>query len=360
MDSMNTRLNIKMLDGNVVQKHGGDRKVEVFQVSNDDTAVAQRRLKDKQPEEKTNTDCLVYTTMYEEWGRQTFGCCRDIVVEWVFWAEDTTMSTYLVNRSSSSAIGFKTHVKCIFLEYRKGIVGNNLWRLDDVTLKVLQGVEFEVEPYEDHTFEVEPHGNVDHVVGSQEVQTQDLISYHSARDSEQHSTWELVSYREDGNEAAFVVAAVEKIYVHESLTFNNTFACEVISKWKAGLKEDMDVRLDVYVISNSCRKAVTTRQATAISWLRFWGTKDLRVKAREMYLVRSSSGIKSGNTLRGVSGGWHVTDIAIVRCGYGGWVFCSWVGVDGLLGCAGSLKANMSTWRFCQQLKWGYMTCPEG
>ncbi|GKD11010.1 hypothetical protein Tco_1190695 [Tanacetum coccineum] len=37
----------------------GDRKAEVFQVSNDDTAVAQRRLKDKQLEEKTNTDCLV-------------------------------------------------------------------------------------------------------------------------------------------------------------------------------------------------------------------------------------------------------------------------------------------------------------
>nr|GFD18839.1 zinc finger, CCHC-type [Tanacetum cinerariifolium] len=37
----------------------GDREAEVFQVSNDDIAVAQRRLKDKQLEEKTNTDCLV-------------------------------------------------------------------------------------------------------------------------------------------------------------------------------------------------------------------------------------------------------------------------------------------------------------
>ncbi|GJV04025.1 zinc finger, CCHC-type containing protein [Tanacetum coccineum] len=36
-----------------------DREAEVFQVSNDDTAVAQRRLEDKQLEEKTNTDCLV-------------------------------------------------------------------------------------------------------------------------------------------------------------------------------------------------------------------------------------------------------------------------------------------------------------
>ncbi|GJR77102.1 hypothetical protein Tco_0089467 [Tanacetum coccineum] len=74
MASMNTRLNIEKLDGNIVQKHEsskqvgfkqlghkqvGDREAEVFQVSNDDTAVAQRWLEDKQPEEKTNTDCLV-------------------------------------------------------------------------------------------------------------------------------------------------------------------------------------------------------------------------------------------------------------------------------------------------------------
>ncbi|GJT27879.1 hypothetical protein Tco_0908154 [Tanacetum coccineum] len=216
------------------------------------------------------------------------------------------MSKYLVNRSPSSAIEFKTpidmlggfwlacsikqgmlepvKVKCIFLGYRKGILVNKLWRFDDVTSKVvlyrnivfnesreykktfigsgvgmgsmqvLQGVEFEVEPHEDHTFEVEPHGNVDHVVGSQEEQTQDLIYYHPARDREHHSTWELFSYREDNNEAAFVVATVEKIYAHESLTFNNTVACEVISKWKAGLKDDMDARSDVYVLSNGCKK----------------------------------------------------------------------------------------------------------
>ncbi|GJQ95243.1 zinc finger, CCHC-type containing protein, partial [Tanacetum coccineum] len=131
-------------------------------------------------------------------------------------------------------------VKCIFLGYRKGIVGNKLWRLDDVTSKVvlyrnmgfnesgkykktfigsgvgtgsmqvLQGDEFEVEPEDGHTFEVEPHGNVNHVVGSQEVQTQDLIYYHPARDREQHS--------------------------------------------KAGLKDDMDARSDVYVLSNGCKK----------------------------------------------------------------------------------------------------------
>nr|GEU33258.1 zinc finger, CCHC-type [Tanacetum cinerariifolium] len=159
-----------------------------------------------------------------------------------------------------------------------------LWRLDDVTSKVvhyrtmgfneikeynktfieigvgtgsmqvLQGVEFEVEPQEDHTFEVEPPGNVDHVAGSQEEQTQDLIYYHLARDREQHSTHELFSYREDSNEAAFAVAEAKKIYAHESLTFNNIVACEVISKWKVGLKDSIDARSDVYVLSNGCRK----------------------------------------------------------------------------------------------------------
>ncbi|GKC73854.1 hypothetical protein Tco_1119737, partial [Tanacetum coccineum] len=32
----------------------------------------------------------------------------------------------------------------------------------------------------------------------------------------------------DSNEAAFSVAEAEKIYAHESLTFNNTVACEMI------------------------------------------------------------------------------------------------------------------------------------
>ncbi|GKB03713.1 hypothetical protein Tco_0831856 [Tanacetum coccineum] len=37
----------------------GNRKAGIFQVSNDDAAVAQRRLEEKQLEEKINTDCLV-------------------------------------------------------------------------------------------------------------------------------------------------------------------------------------------------------------------------------------------------------------------------------------------------------------
>ncbi|GJR90932.1 hypothetical protein Tco_0214943 [Tanacetum coccineum] len=127
-------------------------------------------------------------------------------------------------------------------EYKKTFIDSGV---GTGSVQVLQGVEFVVEPHEDHIFEVKPHGNVDHVVGSQGVQTPDLIYYHSARDREQHSVWELFSYREDSNEAAFAVAAVVKIYPHKSLTFNDTVAYEIISKWKTGLKKEMDARLDV-------------------------------------------------------------------------------------------------------------------
>nr|GEY18906.1 zinc finger, CCHC-type [Tanacetum cinerariifolium] len=92
-------------------------------------------------------------------------------------------------------------------EYKKTFIG---FGVGTGLVHVLQEVEFKVEPQEDHTFEVEPHG----------------------------TSWELFSYREDSNEVAFTVAVVDKIYAHESLTFNDTVACEVISKWMAALKED--------------------------------------------------------------------------------------------------------------------------
>nr|GEV68833.1 zinc finger, CCHC-type [Tanacetum cinerariifolium] len=110
-------------------------------------------------------------------------------------------------------------------------------------------------PQEDHAFEVEPQGNVGHIAGPQEVQTQNLMDYHSARDREQHSARELFKHRKDINETAFAVAAVEKIYARKSLTFNDAVYCEVISKSKAGLKEDMDARSNVCVLSNGCKES---------------------------------------------------------------------------------------------------------
>nr|GEV31071.1 zinc finger, CCHC-type [Tanacetum cinerariifolium] len=192
MASMNTRLNVEKLDGNNEQKHKGakqigfkqlghvvetgihgvhdekrvwfevelqgaqgDRKAKVFQVSNDDTAVAQRQLKDKQPEEKTSMDYL-----HKEQEKVHHGADVEGVI-------------------------MKTGVPG-----QKGANGNTAKR-----------------------------------------------------------------YREDSNEATFAVPVVKKIYSHESLTFNDTISCETIFKWKAGLKEYMDVRSDVYVLSNGYRKS---------------------------------------------------------------------------------------------------------
>ncbi|GJV82423.1 hypothetical protein Tco_1522321 [Tanacetum coccineum] len=225
MASMNTRLNIEKLDGNIVQKHGGSKQVgfkqlgpgvetgihgvhdekrvwfevelpgaqrdhddEVFQVSNNDTAVAQRRLEDKQPEEKTNTDCLVkkqekeYQTVWKIKTGNVLDSCNQ--------------RNMGLNESG---------------EYKKTFIGSGV---GTGSMQVLHGFEFK-----GATLSVE-----------------------------------TIQYREDNNEAAFAVAAVEKIYAHESLTFNNTLACEVISKWKAGLKDDMDARSDVYVLSNGSKK----------------------------------------------------------------------------------------------------------
>ncbi|GJZ03604.1 hypothetical protein Tco_0536879 [Tanacetum coccineum] len=195
MASMNTRLNIEKLDGNIVQKHGGlkqvgfkqlgpgvetgvhgvhdekrvwfkvelqgaqgDREAEVFQVSNDDTRVAQRRLEDKQPKEKTNTDCLVkeqkkeYQTGWKIKTGNVLDSCNQSLV-------------------CPRNMGFNESG-----EYKKTFIGSGV-----------------------------------------------------ARDKEQHSAHELLKYREDSNEAAFAVAEAEKIYAHESLTFNNTVACEPVT-----------------------------------------------------------------------------------------------------------------------------------
>ncbi|GKA51364.1 hypothetical protein Tco_0744560 [Tanacetum coccineum] len=211
MASMNTRLNIEKLDGNIVQKHGGskqvgfkqlgpgaqgDREAEVFQVSNDDTAVAQRRLEDKQPEEKTNTDCLVkeqekeYQTGWKIKTGNVLDSCNQRSTQ-QFWSVQGSLGRGYnhVYISSEQGHQFKTPIDMNMgfnetREYKKTFIGSGV---GTGSMQVLQGDEFEVEPQDGHTFKAEPHGNVDHVVGSQEVQTQDLIYYHPSRDREQHS-----------------------------------------------------------------------------------------------------------------------------------------------------------------------------
>ncbi|GJV37837.1 hypothetical protein Tco_1410314 [Tanacetum coccineum] len=148
-----SRLNIEKLDGNIVQKHGGSKQVGFKQLgpcvktgvhgvqdSNDDAAVAQRRLENKQLEEKTNTDFLV---------------------------KDQEKGNY---RSTMPS--------------RQG------------------GPRFEV-PARGKDAEYQLCLNV------------------TPKDR----------YRGDNNMAALGVVAVIEEYIHESLTFRDAVACEVISKW---------------------------------------------------------------------------------------------------------------------------------
>ncbi|GJW35286.1 hypothetical protein Tco_0058206 [Tanacetum coccineum] len=144
-------------------------------------------------------------------------------------------------------------VKCIFLGYRKGFNESREYNKTFIgsgvctgSVQVFQGVEFEVEPHKDHALEVEPLRNVGQGAGSLKVQTQDFMDYHSTRDKEQHSVRGQFMYRADSNEVSFVVAVMKEIYAHESFTFDDTVACEVISKWKDGLKKEKDDRSDVY------------------------------------------------------------------------------------------------------------------
>nr|GEZ65147.1 zinc finger, CCHC-type [Tanacetum cinerariifolium] len=190
---INTRLNIEKLDGNIVQMDKGDREAEVFQVSSDDTAVAQRWLEDKQPEEKTNINCL----------RSKQQCMNSVVAK--------HLGVALIQQQNVS--------------------------VDDINMtlfaKVLHGFEYEMEPLWDHTFEVEPQENVDQGVGLQEVQTQDFMDYQLACDRDQHLACKLCGYRED-------------------------IACEVIFKWKVGLKNDMDARQMCMFSATVARNAMTT------------------------------------------------------------------------------------------------------
>ncbi|GJU87057.1 hypothetical protein Tco_1294603 [Tanacetum coccineum] len=243
---------IKVIKGSLIGLSGTRRSNCVYTL--DGQAVTSKTLKRRNQLGEYQTGWKIKTGNVIDSCNQSLGCPRFLNIGY--------NHVYISSEwSPSSAIGFKTpvdmlgffcwlasikqgmlepvKVKCIFLGYRKGIVGNKLRRLDNVTSKVLQGVEFEMKPQEGHTFKVEPHWNVDHVFGSQEVQTQDFIHYHSARDREQHS---------------------------------------VIFKWKAGLKDGMDARSDVYVLSNA--------------------TKGLLDKAKGNILGMEIVRDQSGNTLR--------------------------------------------------------------
>ncbi|GJU87524.1 hypothetical protein Tco_1295070 [Tanacetum coccineum] len=222
MASMNTRLNIEKLNGNIVQKHGGSKQVGFKQLG----------LGVKTGVHGVHDEKRVWFEV-ELQGAQG-NRARKGISDWV---ED--QDGWLASIEQGMLVPVK--VKCIFLGYHESIVGNKLWRLDGVTsnvvlyrnmgfnergeykktfissgvgtgsMHVLHRFEFEVEPLGNHTFEVEPLENVDQGASLQEVQTQDLMDYQLARDREQHLACELRGYREDTTVAREVVTTATTI-----------------------------------------------------------------------------------------------------------------------------------------------------
>ncbi|GJY11933.1 hypothetical protein Tco_0381242 [Tanacetum coccineum] len=184
----------------------------------------------------------------------------------VFWAEDTTMSTYLVNRSPSSAIGFKKPLD--ILEFFG-------WLANDVTSKVV--------------------------------------------------LYRNLSFNESGEYkktfiGSGVVASVDRYIAISFLSVHNTVACEVIFKRETGLKDDMDARSDVYVLSNGCKKCSDDSDGyywgytpgmfihlflyiddvvfSCVCKAEIWVTKGLLVKAKGTVLGLEIIRDQNGNTLR--------------------------------------------------------------
>nr|GEU90640.1 zinc finger, CCHC-type [Tanacetum cinerariifolium] len=256
-----------------MELHGAqrDHEAEVFHVSNNNSAVAQRWLKDKQPEEKTNTNCLVkeheneYQTGWQIKTVNVFDSCNQ-------------RSTHQCIKSRVAK-----HLGVAGIHQQNGLVDET-----NVTLfaKVVlyRNMGFNESGEYKKTFIGSGVG-----AGLQEVQTQNLMDYQLACDRDQHLACELFGYREDGNEAAFLVAVWEKIYAHESLTFNNTVACDVIYKWKTRLKVNMYARSDVYVLNNNDMVLSCGCKAE------IWATKGLLVKAKGNVLGMETSRTRVGS-----------------------------------------------------------------
>nr|GEY05130.1 zinc finger, CCHC-type [Tanacetum cinerariifolium] len=134
-------------------------------------------------------------------------------------------------------------------------------------------------------------------------------------------------FREDSNEAAFAVAAVERIYAHDSLTFNNTIACEAkIWATKGLLSKTKENVLGIKIVKDQSDYTLRVSQS------RFYNEK----------LVQT---LLEGHSILSLEGSLS-EDCDVEKNGYGLMI----------LGCAGSLKANLQHMEALSTTEAGYMT----
>ncbi|GKC05536.1 hypothetical protein Tco_0997146 [Tanacetum coccineum] len=187
MASLNTRFIHHKLDGNIIQKHGGSKQVGFKQLGPDvETGV-----------HGVHDEKRVWFEV------ELQGAQRDREAE-VFQTKEISVEDQDGLPSSSvwktpiDMLGFfgwlasikqgmlePVKVKCIFLGYHKRCCKELSLRWNCRTF----------------TFEVEPHRNVDHVVGSQEVQTRIDLYYHPESCLRAIGSMGTIQYREDSNDS---------------------------------------------------------------------------------------------------------------------------------------------------------------
>nr|GEX87987.1 RNA-directed DNA polymerase, eukaryota, nucleotide-binding alpha-beta plait domain protein [Tanacetum cinerariifolium] len=271
------------------------------------------KLEDKQPEEKTNTDCLVkeqekeYQTRWKIKTGNVLDSCNQRSTQ-QYKKSEVAKHLGVAGIQQQNGLVDETNVTFFAKEYKKTFIGSGVG---------------------DHTFEVEPQENVDQGAGLQEVQTQDLIYYHLARDREQHLACELFGYREDINEAAFAVVVVEKIYAHESPTFNNTVASTVVGN---AVTTAMAINGSIHQVLQQ-KLVQTLLEGHFILSLKGSLSRDCDVEKNDIRTLFVDFDYAMGRS--------------ITRYGFM------------ILGCAGSLKANLQDMKALSTTEAGYMTFIE-
>nr|GEY56553.1 zinc finger, CCHC-type [Tanacetum cinerariifolium] len=158
MASMNNRLNIEKLDENIVQRHGGSKQVGFKQLG----LGVKTGVHGVHDEKRIWFEVELQGAQGIVKLRSTQQCVKSGVakhlgvvgIQQQNGLVDETNVTLFAKVVLYKNMGFNESG-----EYKKTFIG---FGVATGAMQVLQGVEFEVEPQEDHTFEVEPHGNVDH------------------------------------------------------------------------------------------------------------------------------------------------------------------------------------------------------
>nr|GEX39256.1 zinc finger, CCHC-type [Tanacetum cinerariifolium] len=231
--------------------------------------------------------------------------------------EDTSLPCMNKPPSPSGAAGYRQVKVLEFFDCpgsRQGVED-----LRELLHKVLQGVEFEVEPQEDHTFEVEPHGNVDHVDGSQESRfynkklVQTLLEGHSIMllegslsgdcDVEKNGKWSCI----------YTVGSQEYQMVCKRLNIASVDV-GMLDKFDRGLQTDVQVFVDFdYAMERSIIVMAGYMTFTG-AWKKEIWLKGLLTESR--YELRLVAGIATG--CLNESGTWTqvTTLLGVAECWY--------------------------------------------